>query len=365
MVYVVSGVDGSRQLEQTALRLRQKAKIVFLLLNKRPGTFQMFLEAHQIPVRRFSPERPLLPIACILLVLYFLLRRPKVVHAHLFDAGVVGLTAAWLARVPQRMYTRHHSTIHHQYFRAGLKWDKLCNKLATAVVAPSKTVQDVLTDMEGVPGWKVALVHHGFALSSLAAKPDDARLEKIRTKYRISDRQGPVIGCVARYTEWKGVQYVIEAFGELIKSVPSARLVLANAKGDYCAAIKHSLSQLPSESFREIEFEEDVEALYHLFDVLVHVPIDGMAEAFGQVYVEAMAAGVPMVVTLSGIAKECVVDEKNALVVPFKDPSAIEKAIRRLLEQEELRREIILNAQATAQNFSLDIMLDKLTTLYK
>ena len=73
--------------------------------------------------------------------------------------------------------------------------------------------------------------------------------------------------------------------------------------------------------YTEIVYETDMPALYKTFDVFVHVPVEPHFESFGQVYVEAMASGIPSVFTLAGAATEFVRDGENALVVQPRRPT--------------------------------------------
>src|SRR5262249_19139014 len=157
-------------------------------------------------------------------------------------------------------------------------------------------------DWEDVPPAKVRLIHHGFDLERFR-RPPIALVEALAARYGIAGAW-PVIGVVARYVEHKGVHYIVPAFTELLRHYPGAMLVLANARGDFQPVIARQLAELPAGSYVEIAFEDEIAALYALFDLFVHVPVDPWAEGFGQVYVEALAAGVPSVVTASGVAGE-------------------------------------------------------------
>ena len=142
-------------------------------------------------------------------------------------------------------------------------------------------------------------------------------------------------------------------------------MILANTTGNYISQIKNLLSQLPSGSYTEINFEKDLAALYSLFTVFVHVPINKHVEAFGQTYIEALAAGVPSVVTLSGIAPDFIVDDFNALVCKYESSESIGLKIEQLLNSSELINKLTQNGLNSIQKFSLEMMMNELFDLYE
>src|SRR5665811_2158990 len=93
----------------------------------------------------------------------------------LLFGSLIGLSAAWLAGVKKRIYTRHHSDYHFRYFPKGIKWDKLCNRMATCIVSPSLAVKEILLNLENVSPQKVSLIHHGFDIDYF----DDVSPERI------------------------------------------------------------------------------------------------------------------------------------------------------------------------------------------
>ncbi len=142
-------------------------------------------------------------------------------------------------------------------------------------------------------------------------------------------------------------------------------LILANAVGSEKNYIQKLLKEnIPKENYIEITFEYDLFALYQLFNIYVHTPINKEIEAFGQTYVEALAAGIPSVFTLSGVASEFVKNEENALVVEYKNSDEIVNALLKLTEESVLREKLIQNGKESINQFSLAIFIQKLETLY-
>jgi glycosyltransferase involved in cell wall biosynthesis len=288
--------------------------------------------------------------------------KPDIVHTHLVNASIVGLAAAKFCGIPRRIHTRHHSVETHFDYPHGVYYDWLINWLSTHVVAISNVVFDVLTTKEKVEPEKVTIVRHGFDLDRF--KADESVVAELQDKYGLVDRY-PVIGVISRHIHWKGIQYVIPAFRELAAKYPNAKLVLANASGPYMPEIKRLLSELDETQYALIEFERKIFALYKTFDVFVHAPIGREYEAFGQVYVEALAVGVPSVFTLSGIANDFIEDRHNALVVPYCNSQAIYEAIESLLTDAELREKIIDRGKSLVRElFREQRMAEELDHLY-
>ena len=364
--YIISHIDKALAFEWIASTLDKKIiSLHFILLNPGDSILEQHLKSLQIPVKRIQyHSKKDLPLAVLKIFWYLIFNNIKVIHCHLFDACMAGLTAAWLARVPKRIYTRHYSTNHHDYYPKAVKYDIYINKLATDIIAISNKVRAVLEKFEQVPAYKIHVIHHGFALQDFAIV-DNAKQDAMKLKYGIGNQQ-PVVGVISRYVELKGLQYIIPAFAAVKKKHPNAFLLLANCNGDYKSQVHQLLKEyVAKEDYVEIGFENDLPTLYSLMDIFIHVPINDTIEAFGQTYIEALASGVPSVFTLSGVASEFIQDKVNALVVDFKNSSQIENAINHILSDEKLKNQLILNGKnSVVEKFSLPLYVEKLTQLY-
>ena len=217
-------------------------------------------------------------------------------------------------------------------------------------------------EKEGVSESKITLIPHGFDLQAFS-DPDPHHLKKMSAKYGLQEDM-IIVGCIARYFQLKGIQYLIPAIKRLKQDYPKLHLMLFNAKGPFKAQIKELLNDLGESDYTEVAFEEDLFSIYALFDIYVHLPIDPEIEAFGQTYVEAMAASKACVFTLSGIAPEFVVNEENALVVPYEDSDAVYAALKRLLDDHGLKKRLQSNTVDAVRDYALDIFINRLEKLY-
>jgi glycosyltransferase involved in cell wall biosynthesis len=361
ILLIISDIDKSLGFEWTVSGLNSQTNLICILIANANTSFQTYLATHKIVYKHLDGTAGPLRLWWQLFQI-IKSEKPDVVHCHLWRATTLGLSTSWLLGVKKRIFTRHHALVHYREFPSGRKWDLITNMLATDIIAVSKNIENILVQRDVADKKKITLIHHGF-LFGYFTNVSRERISAVKRKLNIQSA-GPTIGVIARYVEWKGIEVVIDAFVNLLKDYPEAHLVLANAHGPHRGPIEASLKVLPKSSFTEITFEEDLAALYRIFTIYVHAPIDEESEAFGQTYVEALGSGVPSVFTLSGVASEFIRDGENALVVPFNNAEAILEKMKLLLESPKLQQRISEQGVASVGRFSIDKMVSALMELY-
>jgi glycosyltransferase involved in cell wall biosynthesis len=81
-------------------------------------------------------------------------------------------------------------------------------------------------------------------------------------------------------------------------------------------------------------------------DIFIHAAIN---EGYGNAIAEAMASALPIVVTPVGVALDYLAHERDCLIVPKADASALAAAIERLMDDVELRRRLGQQARQVAE----------------
>ncbi|OGP66151.1 MAG: hypothetical protein A2170_00725 [Deltaproteobacteria bacterium RBG_13_53_10] len=118
-----------------------------------------------------------------------------------------------------------------------------------------------------------------------------------------------------------------------------------------------------SRHVRLVGFESDVRSFLHSIDVFAFA---STSEGFGQVVIEAMAAGKPVLVSKIPPLTEIVVDGESGLLVDHDNPKAFAEAIIWLLKnKEEARRIGEQGAKRVTEVFSAERMAQKTFQLYK
>jgi phosphatidyl-myo-inositol dimannoside synthase len=163
----------------------------------------------------------------------------------------------------------------------------------------------------------------------------DVSGEPVRRTFELDGR--PVILCVSRLVPRKGQDVLIRALPMIRRLVPEATLLLVGG-GPYRAVLERMASaEAPPDAviFAGEVADEDLPSYYAACDVFA-MPCRSRwggleVEGFGIVFLEAAAAGKPVVAGRSGGAHEAVEDETTGLLVEGREPKAVALAVAQLL----------------------------------
>ena len=148
----------------------------------------------------------------------------------------------------------------------------------------------------------------------------------------------------SRLTKEKNISMAIKAFGSAKRQAPSAENPLLLIVGD---GPKKQNLMLQASSFKlqeNVKFEpwtNDLGSYYKTADLCL---LTSNYEGYGRTVVEAMAAGLPVVMTEVGLAGELLIDDLDGKVVPVGDEKALAAAILELKENPAKREEYKLNS---------------------
>ena len=153
---------------------------------------------------------------------------------------------------------------------------------------------------------------------------------------------GPaVVGIVGRLAPWKGQHVFLDAMAAVRREMPDVRARLIGSalfgEDEYEAELRRRAARPDLAGGVEFAgFESDVWSALARLTVVVHASTT--PEPFGQVVVEAMAAGRAVVATDAGGVRETVLNGETGLLVPMGDAGAMAHAIRMLLQNPARRR---------------------------
>lgn len=192
---------------------------------------------------------------------------------------------------------------------------------------------------------------------------DPAELRRVRAKYGLPE--APYILSLCTLEPRKNIEAVVRAFGCLAEKgrIGETRLVLVGTMGWKYGAVVESLEKLGPLRDRVIVtgFAADAD-LAALYSGALLFAYPSRYEGFGLPVLEAMRCGVPVVTSDNSSLPEVVGDA--GLMIPAEDGEALEAAMRRLHEDEGLRRELAEKGFAHAATFSWERTVAETAKVY-
>jgi colanic acid/amylovoran biosynthesis glycosyltransferase len=288
--------------------------------------------------------------------------RPDLIHAHFGTDGTIMLPLAKSLKIPlivtfhgfdatiRDEYARRSFYLHRKYLR---RRDRL-KREASLFIADSQFIKNKLIDT-GYPEEKIKV--HYVGVDVVQFEPD-CRVPR-----------EPIVLFVGRLVERKGCHYLIRAMAEVQAVMPHVRLVII---GD--GPFRPYLEKCSKELLRNYEFlgvqpSECVKGWLNRAKIFGGPSItadSGNAEAFGIVFAEAQAMGVPVVSFTSGGIPEAVSHCETGFLAPERDWQLLAKYILDLLVDEKLwLRFSKAGRERVLALFNIDSQASKLEEIYR
>ncbi len=236
--------------------------------------------------------------------------RPHVLHCHNIAPTVLGAPAARLAGVPCIIATRHGPSTHRPD-RERKFW--LASRLCCRVVAVSHAAhRDFLSDPWTLPH-KLTVIPNGAAPPRIPTPPCEPARPAAFT-----------LISVGRLTPEKDFPSLLHAFAILSASLPNVRLWILG-DGPERESLRTLIQRLGlSDSVQMLGMRDDVGYWLAQADLFV---LASVSEGLPVALLEALAVGLPAVVTNVGGMPEVLESSGAGIVVPPRDPPALAAAI--------------------------------------
>lgn len=272
---------------------------------------------------------------------------PDVVETNTLKAALYGGVAGRLARVPVVWHVRDRIANDSSLPGATVRIIRIAGRLLPrAVVATSSSTAATLSQ----PGVTVV---PDTVEPPCALPPRTTRMF--------------TVGVLGRLSPVKGQDVFLRAFGEAFAGLPArARLVGSAMFGEdaYAEELRHLAVELGiAEQVEFRGFREDIWDELAQLDILVHCST--VAEAFGQVVLEGMAAGLPVIAARAGGPCELIDDEADGLLTNPADSRELAHALRRLHDDPALRERLGRAAREKSRAFTAQRAASALVAVYE
>src|ERR1041384_7186336 len=245
--------------------------------------------------------------------------------------------SAFLADADYHWKTPSHRTLFALITRAGYN-------MADAIATTSRGVSDDLTRNFGVRESAIRIVHNPIDFASMT----DAVPEPLDASDEQTWRH-PAIVSAGRLAEAKNYPLLIEAMALLRRRLPAARLFILG-QGDQEPQLRQQIASLGlSDAVRLCGFQRNPWKYIVRADVFA---LTSRYEGFGNVLIEAMACGVPVVVTSSPGTLEIIRPGTDGLLIDRHEPDAVAAALERVLCDAPLRQRLAAGGRDSAKRFA-------------
>ncbi|MEN3014401.1 MAG: glycosyltransferase [Endomicrobiia bacterium] len=219
---------------------------------------------------------------------------------------------------------------------------------ASAVIAVSKGVKENLCENYGVNENKCFVIYNCVDFDNIREKL------KENVNHLWFEERIPIIISCGRLSLQKNYPFLLRSFKKVLNLI-DARLVILG-KGELEEFLKKYTEELGiKERVLFLGFQRNPFKYIAKSTIFV---LSSSFEGFGNVLLEAMACGVPVISTDCPFGpNEIIKNGENGILVPVNDEDALCNAIVKLLKDKELREKLVLNGLKTVQNFDVKNMV--------
>lgn len=306
------------------------------------------LPVHERPVpieRKIAPWRDLR--ALLVLCRLFASERFDIVVSVVPKAGLLGMLAAWLLRVPRRVHIFQGEVWASR--RGPMRWllkslDGLTARVATHVLAVSESERNFLVQQGVAPAGKVRVLGAGSicGVDTGRFRPDEVVRAQVRAELGVPES---AVLCIflGRLTEDKGVLELAHAFAQSATTHPALWLLLVGPDEEDMQVRLRALVP-PEQASRMLicPFANEPQRMLAAADFLC---LPSYREGFGMAILEAAAAGIPAIGSRIYGITDAIEDGRTGLLVPARDTAALAAAISRWCEQPQERQNYGVAAQ--------------------
>ena len=275
----------------------------------------------------------------ICLIIFFVKERPTVVHCNTPKASLLGLIAAYITRVPNRIYYIHglrYEGVTGIKRKILITMEKISCFCANRIVAVSFGVQEIVEN--DLTSKKVDVIHNGSANGMVIEDFINSQYNKSEIREELNILKSDfVYGFVGRIVGDKGINELIEAFQVLNEEYKDTKLLLIGFYEEELDPLKkETIEKIKNnQNIIELGFQKDVKKYLSIINVFVS---PSYREGFGLSLLEANLMGKPVIATKITGYTEIVTQGENGFLIPIKNS----EELKNKMEWSLLNSEIIL-----------------------
>lgn len=288
---------------------------------------------------------------------YKIIREQKIdmIQSHGYKPDTIAFILKMFTGLPWLAFV-HGWTAEDTKVRLYNKLDGYLLRYPDKIVSVSDSYRNRLIAM-GIPAAKIVTIHN-----ALDPKEHITPYQDVRKKLGFS-KDNFVIGVIGRLSSEKGQRVFLDAFKEIIVSVPDVKVLIIGDGPDMGSLKKHSCSSGFNGSVKFLGYQADILPFYKAIDLLV---IPSFSEGLPNVMLEAMYYEKPVVATSVGGIPEVITHNKNGVLVNPGDSKSLAREIISLLLDKERMVSLAKNGkEIILKNYLSETRAKKIIDAYK
>ena len=316
-----------------ARRLRDRCRFVFACLDDL-GTLGRHLRDEGFIVEVIG-RKPGVDMSCMRRLGGFWKReRVDLVHAHQYTPFFYAVAARWGGRRPPVLFTEHGRWFPDHPRPKRIVFNRLLLRRGDRVVGVGESVRQALICNEGIRPGRVAVIYNGVDVASFDGEMIDR--SAVRREIGVLPDDFVVVQ-IARLDHLKDHATAIRTIEQVAQKRKGSWLVLVG-EGPERSKIEAEIAERRLESHvRLLGLRHDIARLLEAADVFL---LTSISEGIPVTVIEAMAAKLPVVSTDVGGVGEVIEAGQTGLVAASGDDAALARAVLRLADDPEMRREM-------------------------
>ncbi len=211
-------------------------------------------------------------------------------------------------------------------------------------------------------GCPIEVVPNGVDIDLFQTKYKELEIKILRDNLNIKDEY--VVLTTSRLVYKNGVDILIKAIAKIKESKPNIKLLVIG-DGPEMKNLKFNIQDLKLEN--EVIFmgqipQKDLPIYFRVSDVFVRA---SRSEGLGNSFLEAMAAGIPVIGTPVGGIVDFLITGHTGLLANPEDPDDLAEKINYILSHQDIRNTVIKNALALVEkHYSWDVVGKKMERIF-
>lgn len=303
---------------------------------------------------------------------FFKKEKPSIVHTHTPKAGTVGMLAARLAKVPNRLHTiaglplLESSGFKRKILDIVEKFTYAC---ATHILPNSYGLESIIIQNNYTNKAKLHVIANGSSNGINTAHYDPALVTEIdktnlRNELKITETDVVFI-FIGRIVKDKGINELVSAFNNLSKTNSNSKLLLVGPHEDHLDPLSTSTEKL-------IVQNKQIIAVGTIKDIRPYVAISHVLtfpsyrEGFPNVVLQCSCMGLPCIVSNINGCNEIIEEGINGMIIPVKDVKALQKAMQELYDDPQKRQELSKQSRSRIiERYQQEYVWNELLNFYK